>query len=149
MHIIELHIPTSKCCFHSVCLKYYYCICTSRICSQLCSNRHIFTRRLDRCLNGHRTTGIKLLLFIPSSSIHPICFYIMSGLATRIDIHSLGAAHTSDEMLSQPLSSPPFLKTPLVVRTFVLQSLQSSSLSFRIPAKPCALDRLLIRHNCV
>ena len=65
VRVIQLHIQTFKCGFHNVCTIWYYCICTSRMRSQLCLNRHIFTRRLERCLNGHRTTGIKLLVFMP------------------------------------------------------------------------------------
>ena len=97
---IQLHIQTSKCGFHNTCsIYYYYCICTSSILLYI----HIFyishLRRLDRCLNGHMTTGIMNFYYSCLShqatlSAAVLCVFSYQDLYPFI--HILGAASTSD-----------------------------------------------------
>ena len=88
-----------------------------------CLNRHIFTRRLNRCLNGHRTTGIKLLLFMPFSSTYPfidVANAISPSLLTSLSENSSCCPHFC---LAVPSLS--FLSSLLVS----LATRQSSSLN--------------------
>ena len=56
----------------------------------------MYLRSSQLCVNRHRTTGTKLLFFMPFTSSYPFVCCIMCGSATKIGIHSLWSAHTSD-----------------------------------------------------